>query len=178
MQWRYIYLQAFPAEPCPLSSSSVHVLGEDAKQSHWHLSTTLQMHPIRFRSHDHQPHERSNHHQCQIGNSRNEIIWTYHLPAIAQVLRYDVKEDLRVKTHESVCGWVISIRLVELRFESSARDLRLSWSKIFTAAPPVRSAPIKSFFCQFKACYQCDKKAYHLQIFWCFERLGARCRRL
>ena len=54
----------------------------------------------------------------------NGIIWTYHLPAVAQVLRYDIKEDLWIKTHKSICGWVISIRLMKLNFESSARDFR------------------------------------------------------
>lgn len=47
------------------------------------------------------------------------------MPAIAQVLRYDIEEDLSIETHESVCVWVISIRFVELRFKSSARNFRL-----------------------------------------------------
>ena len=65
------------------------------------------------------------HHRGHIGNFPKVIIGTYHLPAIAQVLRYDIKQDLRIKTHESICGRVVSIRFVELKFELSARDFRL-----------------------------------------------------
>ena len=73
----------------------------------------------------------------------NGIIWTYHLPAVAQVLRYDIKEDLRIKTHKSICGWVISIRLVELKFESSARDFRLPGNDYIHSSTSSPESPYK-----------------------------------